>query len=567
MSASPVSAQGPPDLPGYRCLQHLGAGGNSQVYLYEQDMPRRKVAVKVLNEAGLTEAARRQFTAEANAMASLADHPHIVQVFTAAVTPDDRPYLVMQYFPQPNLNVRARREHFSVAEVLRIGIQIGSAVETSHRTGILHRDIKPHNILTGQFGTPALTDFGIAAQKGSAGAEGMSVPWSPPEVLYGTSAGDERSDVYSLGATLWHLFGGRSPFEQPGGDNSTLALMRRIQSEPPPRTQRQDVPDSLERLLRQAMAKDPALRPQTALAFVRGLQAVEQEQRLPLTQVVLAADEPPPPGGPAVTDAEATVVRSAVRMAPRSGVDPRPPGRPPVHLPADLRPPMVPPAPAATTRAATDTTHIRGAAILDPRRQAFDPRREAPAASVPGRHRQLPAEPREAATRARPILAPPIAASAVPLPDARDDAAAPSARSRRAIGIAVGGLLVVAVAASPSRSPGRARPPPRHRRATARKPERPESRSAPASRPGHPAVTAAGPARRGVVPLGLRQPAPGESSAWHGSAAGPSPGRHYHEAVPAGRRARRSERMHSPVEVVRPTAATSSAASWPACGS
>lgn len=139
MSASPVPVQGPPILPGYRCLQHLGAGGNSQVYLYEQDMPRRKVAVKVLNEAGLTDAARRQFTAEANAMASLADHPHIVQVFTAAVTADGRPYLVMQYFPRPNLNVRARREHFPVAEVLRIGIQIGSAVETCHRTGILHR--------------------------------------------------------------------------------------------------------------------------------------------------------------------------------------------------------------------------------------------------------------------------------------------------------------------------------------------------------------------------------------------------------------------------------------------
>ena len=231
MSDSSVPAA--PALPGYRFLEHLGSGGYSQVYLYEQDMPRRKVAVKVLNEPGQTAAARRQFTAEANAMAGLADHPNIVQVFQAALTADGRPYLVMQYYSRPNLSVRARREHFSVAEVLRIGIQIGSAVETAHRNGILHRDIKPHNILTGQFNAPALTDFGIATAKGAGGAEGMSVPWSPPEVLFGTSDGDERADVYSLGATLWHLLAGRSPFEEPGGDNTAFGLMRRISAAVP----------------------------------------------------------------------------------------------------------------------------------------------------------------------------------------------------------------------------------------------------------------------------------------------------------------------------------------------
>ena len=110
-------------------------------------LPHRKVAVKVLNESALSEAARRRFTAEANVTAGLA-HRHIVQVFDANVTADGRPYLVMPYYPQPNLSVRARRSHFSVADVLRIGIQIGSAVETSHRHDVLHRDIKPQNILT-----------------------------------------------------------------------------------------------------------------------------------------------------------------------------------------------------------------------------------------------------------------------------------------------------------------------------------------------------------------------------------------------------------------------------------
>jgi serine/threonine protein kinase len=281
----------PPDLPGYRFLRHLGAGGNAQVYLYEQDLPYREVAVKVLNESALSEAARRRFTAEANVTAGLA-HRHIVQVFDAKVTSDGRPYIVMPYYPRPNLLVRARRVHLSVAEVLRIGIQIGSAVETSHCRGVLHRDIKPQNILTDSYGEPALTDFGIATTKGGDGPEGLSVPWSPPEILYGTGTGDQRSDVYSLAATLWHVLAGRSPFEQLGGDNKSFALIGRIQSDPVPPTGRADVPDSLERLLRQAMAKDPAARPQTAVELILGLQSVEQELRLPVTQPILPASDP-----------------------------------------------------------------------------------------------------------------------------------------------------------------------------------------------------------------------------------------------------------------------------------
>ncbi|MGH3247168.1 MAG: protein kinase domain-containing protein [Trebonia sp.] len=290
MSRTPAQDVVPPDLPGYQFIKHIGAGGNAQVYLYEQNLPRRKVAVKVLNASALSEEARRRFTAEANVTADLA-HRHIVQVFDANVTADGRPYIVMPYYPQPNLSVRARRSHFSVADVLRTGIQVGSAVETSHRRGVLHRDIKPQNILTDSYGEPALTDFGIATTKGGDGPEGLSVPWSPPEILFGTSPGDERADVYSLGATLWHLLVGRSPFEEPGGDNGAFALMGRIKSDPPPRTQRADVPGSLERLLRQAMAKDQAARPQSAMELIRGLQSVEQELRLPLTQPILPADE------------------------------------------------------------------------------------------------------------------------------------------------------------------------------------------------------------------------------------------------------------------------------------
>jgi serine/threonine protein kinase len=290
-----VSAADAPRIPGLELVRPLGSGGYADVFLYEQQQPRMPVAVKVLKREGLTAAIRRQFVEEADTMAQLADHPYIVQVFRSEQTADGGAHLVMKYYPPPNLAVRSRAKRLGVDEVLRTGIQLASAVETAHRAGIIHRDIKPANVLVSQYGEPGLTDFGIAGRGGHADAVdedvGVSVPWSPPEVLYGQSNGDSRSDVYSLAATLWHLLVGRSPFEQPGGDNSAYALMPRIRAVPVPPTGRADVPVSLERLLAHAMAKKPENRPQTALELARGLQAVEQEQRLPRTPVLVLDEE------------------------------------------------------------------------------------------------------------------------------------------------------------------------------------------------------------------------------------------------------------------------------------
>jgi serine/threonine protein kinase len=294
-----VKKGAPPKIPGLVFVQPLGSGGYADVFLYEQQSPRMPVAVKVLKPEGLTDALRQQFVEEADTMAALGDHPYIVQVFRSGTSDDGRPYLVMKYYPPPNLAMRARAERFSVEDVLRTGIQLSSAVETAHRAHITHRDIKPANVLISAYGAPGLTDFGIAgrgARDGDVEPEatddvGVSVPWAPPEVLYGQSNGDERSDVYSLAATLWQLLVGRSPFEVPGGDNSAYALMPRIRSTAPPATGRPDVPAGLERLLAQAMAKDPSHRPASALEFARALQAVEQQQRLGRTPIVVLDEQ------------------------------------------------------------------------------------------------------------------------------------------------------------------------------------------------------------------------------------------------------------------------------------
>src|SRR5690348_10687413 len=112
-----------PGIEGLTFLEHLGSGGYSDVYLYERRSPRMRVAVKVLRADRLSTHELRQFAAEAETMAELADHPNIVQVFSTGTTDDERPYLVMKYYPPPNLGVRAGRERFTVDETLRTGVK------------------------------------------------------------------------------------------------------------------------------------------------------------------------------------------------------------------------------------------------------------------------------------------------------------------------------------------------------------------------------------------------------------------------------------------------------------
>ncbi|MCV2395617.1 protein kinase [Actinotalea sp. M2MS4P-6] len=316
-------ASQPPVIPGFEYVRLLGMGGFADVFLYRQQMPRRPVAVKVLLAASLDDAARARFRAEADIMASLSHHPSIVTVYQADVAPDGRPYLVMEYCSRPGLAQRYRAERMGVAEVLRIGIRLASAVETAHRAGVLHRDIKPANVLVTDFGWPALTDFGIAATAGlAAGAMvGMSIPWSPPEMLTDEPGGDVRSDVYSLAATIYSLLARRSPFEVSDASNSAADLIARIERAPLARTGRGDVPDSLHGVLERAMSKDPDRRHHSALALARALQQVEAELMLPLTPLDLPEDLPVAPAAPGGGDGTAEADQQT-RLRPVRTVSP-----------------------------------------------------------------------------------------------------------------------------------------------------------------------------------------------------------------------------------------------------
>ncbi|MGF2949115.1 serine/threonine-protein kinase [Microbacterium alcoholitolerans] len=289
-------ASPPPQLPGFTYVRPLGTGGFADVFLYEQQLPKREVAVKVLLADRLTAGAAEEFTNEANVMALLSTHPAIVTIYQAGVADDGRPYLVMEYCPKPNLQIRTRKEPFSVAEALRVGVQVSGAVETAHRAGVLHRDIKPANILVTAYNRPALTDFGIASTTAASGSDGeaagMSIPWSPPESFADNPTTGVRTDVYALGATVYTLLSGRSPFERKGERNSSADLIERIERMAVPPLGRADMPDSLQATLARAMSKRPDDRYPSAVAFARALQKVQIELAHSVTPIDIVDEHP-----------------------------------------------------------------------------------------------------------------------------------------------------------------------------------------------------------------------------------------------------------------------------------
>ncbi len=284
----------PPVLPGLTYVRPLGSGGFADVFLYEQDMPRRSVAVKVLPSDIADPELRRMFNAEADVLAHLSAHPSIVTVYQAGISADGRPYIVMEYCPG-TLAQRYRVEKLPLQDVLAIGVKMASALESSHRAGLVHRDVKPSNILVTSFGVPVLADFGISSSLAPRAADqvlAMSVPWSAPEVLAEQTSGTVASEVWGIGATVYSLLAGHSPFERTEpGQNARDQLRRRILRATYPRMTRADVPDEVQAILARAMARDPADRYPSALAFAEALRDAQIALGFAPTHVEVAIDE------------------------------------------------------------------------------------------------------------------------------------------------------------------------------------------------------------------------------------------------------------------------------------
>ena len=297
MSRRPPSS--PPVIPGLSYLRPLGSGGFADVFLYEQDLPRRTVAVKVLLADAIDPLVRRRFAQEADLMARLSTHPSILSIHQASIAADGRPYLVTEFCPE-SMATEYRRQALPVPMVLDAGVRIASALETAHRAGVLHRDIKPSNILITSLGSPVLADFGIATALGGLGAGGpandddeefvaMSIPWSSPEVLDESTTGTVASEVWALGATLFTLLNGRSPFADPDrARNEREMLVARIRKASPKPMERDDVPKPVLDVLAQTMRFDPAQRPASMLELAEALRWAQVQLGLSPTPLEVA---------------------------------------------------------------------------------------------------------------------------------------------------------------------------------------------------------------------------------------------------------------------------------------
>ncbi len=219
----------------YQLERELGQGGMGTVYLAQDSGLHRQVALKILrSDLGDDPSFAKKFLEEVEVTASLA-HPNIIRVFTLGEQ-DGRLYLVMEHLDQPSLENRMENlAKVSERDVLEIGLGIASALQFAHEeTGLIHRDIKPGNILFGRGNIPKLADFGLAAGARSAQGQQDEIWGTPyyvsPERLL-REPEDIRSDIYSLGATLFHAIAGRPPFE---AETAEEVAKRHISDRPPP---------------------------------------------------------------------------------------------------------------------------------------------------------------------------------------------------------------------------------------------------------------------------------------------------------------------------------------------
>jgi len=297
-----------PDLIGqsidrYHILEPLGEGGMAVVYKAFDTRLERYVAIKVITPSQEhSEQFLKRFEREARALAQLS-HPNIIKVLDYGEQ-GGLPYLVMEYIPGGTLKSRLKPEPMDWREAAKTLIPIAEALDYAHQQGIIHRDVKPSNILLTASGQPMLTDFGIAkilqSDEATADLTGTGVGIGTPEYMapeQGAGHGvDQRADIYALGIILYEMVTGRKPYEAV----TPMAVLLQKMTEPLPRPRQINpaLPEALERVLVKSLAKEPGNRYQTAAEFGLALQNLIQPAAgsTPLAGGGTAGEEASPPG-------------------------------------------------------------------------------------------------------------------------------------------------------------------------------------------------------------------------------------------------------------------------------
>ncbi|HXH95641.1 MAG TPA: Stk1 family PASTA domain-containing Ser/Thr kinase [Gaiellaceae bacterium] len=309
----------------YRIVRKLGAGGMANVYLAEDQELGRRVAIKILNDRHANDDQFvERFRREAKNAAALT-HPNIVSIYDRGEA-EGTYYIAMEYLDGRSLKeLIVSRGPAPVNVALEYARQILAALRFAHRHGIVHRDIKPHNVLVDGEGRLKVTDFGIARAGASQMTEVGSIvgtaQYLSPEQAHG-SAVDQRSDLYSLGVVLYELLTGTAPFH---GDTPVEIAMKHLSHAPePPSALRPDVPQELDWVVMRALAKDPEERYQSAQEMDADLERVARGAPVAAatedtaTQIMRAPVAPPPAASAVAPGTAATMI------APRREAPPPP---------------------------------------------------------------------------------------------------------------------------------------------------------------------------------------------------------------------------------------------------
>ncbi|MFE3056958.1 protein kinase [Nocardia sp. NPDC059239] len=278
---------------GFEDAELIGRGGFGAVYRCAERALERQVAVKVLRPES-DGADLERFLREQRSLGRLSAHPNIVTVLHVDVTATGRPYLVMPFYRRGSLqDAIADSGPLDYAAVLRLGVKLAGALETAHRAGILHRDVKPGNVLLTDYGQPELCDFGIAHMADGAFETGSgeitgSPAFTAPEVLFGQPS-TVRSDIYSLGATLFSAYTGHAAFERREGEDVVAQFIRISRHSAIPV---EDLPEDLGRLISDAMARQPEDRPASARQFGDALRELQRHNGFTVDEMSIPDSSP-----------------------------------------------------------------------------------------------------------------------------------------------------------------------------------------------------------------------------------------------------------------------------------
>ncbi|MGN6608712.1 MAG: protein kinase domain-containing protein [Jatrophihabitans sp.] len=275
-------------------LVEVGRGGFGVVYRAHDQRFGRAVAVKIIRDVGLGRDVVARFERECLALGSLSGHPNIVSVYDSGVSDDGDHYLVMEYLGGGSLADRLSTQGtVAAADVVLWGGALAGALETAHRAGIVHRDVKPENALFSEYGALKLVDFGIArirtAYETRSGYVTATLNHAAPEVVAGAPV-TPAADIYSLASVLFTLLWGRPPFDGGDHEETLLPLLSRIVTAPPPDLRTRGVPDALALVIERGLAKAPAERYASAAEFGRALQRAGRSMGTDEVEVPVGSD-------------------------------------------------------------------------------------------------------------------------------------------------------------------------------------------------------------------------------------------------------------------------------------